>query len=344
MKKFISTTILSLITTICFGMSYNEARQQALFLTDKMAYELNLNEQQFNDCFEINLDYLMGVVTADDVYGPALEYRNADLRHILYDWQWDLFMVADYFLRPLRWLSGAWMFPIYSRYEAARFFFGRPAIYSVYRGGHGRYYYSNGFYVSRRPTYWHGGMRGRDFGPAPHHDHRGYHIGGPVEHRGHIEHRPGGHSSYPQHTGRSGGGPGYHIGTTSHTDHGNRGDYSGNRDRGSYSGSSTHGSGRSTYSGSSTHSSDRGSYGGSSTHSSDRGSYGGSSTHGSDRGSYSGSHSGMRSDYSGGRSSNSSYSHPSSTRSMSGSHSSHSGSSHSSHSGGGRSGNSRGGR
>ena len=44
--------LLGLITALYFGlaslnaMSYEEARDRARFLTDKMAYELNLNDQQ----------------------------------------------------------------------------------------------------------------------------------------------------------------------------------------------------------------------------------------------------------------------------------------------------------
>ena len=48
------------------AMSYEEARDRARFLTDKMAYELNLNDQQYNDAYEINLDYLMNIRTASD--------------------------------------------------------------------------------------------------------------------------------------------------------------------------------------------------------------------------------------------------------------------------------------
>ena len=64
--------LLGLITALCFGlaslnaMSYEEARDRARFLTDKMAYELNLNDQQYNDAYEINLDYLMNIRTASD--------------------------------------------------------------------------------------------------------------------------------------------------------------------------------------------------------------------------------------------------------------------------------------
>ena len=37
------------------AMSYEQARQQALFLTDKMAYELNLTEEQYEAAYEVNL-------------------------------------------------------------------------------------------------------------------------------------------------------------------------------------------------------------------------------------------------------------------------------------------------
>ena len=32
------------------AMSYSQAREQALFLTDKMAYELNLTDDQYEAC------------------------------------------------------------------------------------------------------------------------------------------------------------------------------------------------------------------------------------------------------------------------------------------------------
>ena len=50
------------------AMSYEQARREALFLTDKMAYELNLTQEQYEAAYEINLDYLMGVTGVDNVY------------------------------------------------------------------------------------------------------------------------------------------------------------------------------------------------------------------------------------------------------------------------------------
>lgn len=43
-KLMIILTALFTMTVSANAMSYEQARQQALFLTDKMAYELNLTE------------------------------------------------------------------------------------------------------------------------------------------------------------------------------------------------------------------------------------------------------------------------------------------------------------
>ena len=74
------------------AMSYEQARREALFLTDKMAYELNLTDAQYEAAYEINLDYLMGVTSYNDVFGTYWERRNLDISYILYSWQWDLFL------------------------------------------------------------------------------------------------------------------------------------------------------------------------------------------------------------------------------------------------------------
>ena len=81
MKRIMFLLAAVMSTVFANAMSYSEAREEALYLTDKMAYELNLTEQQYNDAYEINLDYLMGVRTADEVYGSYWRYRNDDLQH-----------------------------------------------------------------------------------------------------------------------------------------------------------------------------------------------------------------------------------------------------------------------
>ena len=161
MKRFIISLILIFATWQgAFAMSYERAREEALYLTDKMAYELNLNDQQYNDAYEINLDYFLALDSEADLYADYLSYRLSDLRHILYDWQYNLLLAADYFIRPVYWRAGGWFFPIYAHYSVGYFYYSYPTVYYNYRGGHGRVHYHTGFYASRRPV-WNGGLRGR---------------------------------------------------------------------------------------------------------------------------------------------------------------------------------------
>ena len=139
MKKFIIALVamFTMTFTTASAMSYEQARQQALFLTDKMAYELNLTDDQYEAAYEVNLDYLMGINTYDDLYGVYWRQRNLDLSYILLDWQYRAFCNATYFYRPLYWDGGYWHFGIYARYPRRDyFFFGRPHFYVSYRGDH----------------------------------------------------------------------------------------------------------------------------------------------------------------------------------------------------------------
>ena len=142
MKKMI-IALVAMLTIAAGGhaMSYEQARNEALFLTDKMAYELNLTDAQYEAAYEINLDYLMGVTSYDDVFSTYWERRNLDLSYILLDWQWQAFCAATYFYRPLYWDGGYWHFAVYARYpHRDYFYFGRPAFYASYRGGHAWHY------------------------------------------------------------------------------------------------------------------------------------------------------------------------------------------------------------
>lgn len=168
MKKFIiaMVALMGTMFTSANAMSYEQARDQALFLTDKMAYELNLDEEQYEAAYEINLDYLMGVNTYDDVYAEYWVRRNADLRIVLLDWQYTAFCAATYFYRPIWWEGGYWHFGIYARYpHRDYFFFGCPHFYHTYRGGHawhhngGRSWYHGRTFVSHS-THNHGNFSG----------------------------------------------------------------------------------------------------------------------------------------------------------------------------------------
>ena len=138
MKKYIFT-LMAMMTMVvsASAMSYSQARERALFLTDKMAYELNLTEEQYDAAYEVNLDYLMSINTYDDLYGVYWSNRNLDLSYILLDWQYRAFCAASYFYRPLYWSAGVWHFAVYSHYPRRNhFYFHRPTVYVSYRGGH----------------------------------------------------------------------------------------------------------------------------------------------------------------------------------------------------------------
>lgn len=160
MKKFILALVamVTMTVTSASAMSYEQARQQALFLTDKMAYELNLTDDQYEAAYETNLDYLMSVNTVDDLYGVYWRQRNLDLSYILLDWQYRSFLNATYFYRPLYWNAGYWHFGIYARYPHRNYyFFGRPHFYTSYCGGHswrmngGRSWYNGRHFGGSRP-------------------------------------------------------------------------------------------------------------------------------------------------------------------------------------------------
>ena len=230
MKKMM-IALLGMLTIAASGkaMSYEQARNEALFLTDKMAYELNLTDEQYEAAYEINLDYLMGVTSYDDVYGDYWERRNRDLSYILYDAQWQAYIAASYFYRPLYWSAGYWHFGIYARYpHRDYFYFGRPAFYATYRGAHAWHLHgTHGYYYNHRHHFrpegrTHFGMLDRwNRGDYTHH-----HGGRPGNHGG----RPGHHGGNPGHhgdnLGHHGGTSGHHGGTIGNhggtsTNHGN---------------------------------------------------------------------------------------------------------------------------
>lgn len=155
MKRFILLiTALVALTFQAKAMSYEQARERALFLTDKMAYELNLTDAQYEAAYEINLDYLMGITDYTDLYGAYWTQRNLDLSYILLDWQYRAYVAASYFYRPIYWDGGYWHFGIYARYpHRDYYYFGCPHFVYVYNGGHS--------WAHNGGRSWY---RGRDFG------------------------------------------------------------------------------------------------------------------------------------------------------------------------------------
>lgn len=295
MKKMM-IALLAMLTIAASGkaMSYEQARNEALFLTDKMAYELNLTDEQYEAAYEINLDYLMGVTSYDDVYGDYWERRNRDLSYILFDAQWQAYIAASYFYRPLYWSAGYWHFGIYARYpHRDYFYFGRPAFYATYRGAHAWHLHgTHGYYYNHRHHFrpagrTHYGMLDRwnrgDFrhhhgGSIGHHGGRPEHHGGILEHHGNTgrdhgtvrgfgtnRHRPdnsgGPRTSSTRTTVNHSNGS---FGTGSHSNS----SFGGSHSSGTFGNSRSSGSFGSSRSGSSSSSASRGGFGGGSRSSS----------------------------------------------------------------------------
>ena len=159
MKKMMTLVMMMTIAISAAAMPYNTARNEALYLSDKMAYELGLTATQYEAVYEINLDYLLNVDTRADVFGFWWEVRNRDLRYVLSTWQYDRFMASEWFYRPVVWGTGGWTFSIYTRYGVGRMFYHRPAVFVTFKGGHshrGGSFYAGHHFDKPNPPKGHG--------------------------------------------------------------------------------------------------------------------------------------------------------------------------------------------
>ena len=150
--------------TVMAGMSTSKVRKETRFLTDKMAYELSLSTQQYNDAYEINYDFIYSVRNimdyvargyewALDDYYEALDIRNDDLRWVLSDAQYRRFLGAEYFYRPIYLTGGKLSFRVYINYpNRSLFYFGVPYHYRTYCGAHYRPHFHHTSYYRGRYT------------------------------------------------------------------------------------------------------------------------------------------------------------------------------------------------
>ncbi len=155
MKKMMTLAVMMTIAISASAMTYTQARNEALFLSDKMAYELGLTAEQYADVYEINFDYFYNVGTWADVNGTNWTRRNMDLRYVLTAYQYDRYMAATYFYRPIGWSGNHFTFHIYSRYvDRNRYYMSHPTSYVTYRGGNNRgktSYYAGRTYRAATP-------------------------------------------------------------------------------------------------------------------------------------------------------------------------------------------------
>lgn len=144
--------VIGIISSV--AMSIERAREEADFLTDKMAYELGLTESQWSDVYEINYDYFRSMNHLGRSYVRESELRDAKLRYVLTSVQWDKYCAINYFLVPVRAGINDWIFSIYEHYKRNLFYYNSRRIVDVYRGGHRKHqdFYQNRYQPRYRQT------------------------------------------------------------------------------------------------------------------------------------------------------------------------------------------------
>lgn len=136
MKKILLTMALMVaIVTSAAAMTFNEAREHAMFLTDKMSYELGLSPTQLNNVYEINLDFVIAAAIRGERLSTCLSRRDTDLKYVLSDYQYHIFKKTSYFNRPMSYSRKVWSFSIYEYYTDKKHMYSkRPNSYKNYKG------------------------------------------------------------------------------------------------------------------------------------------------------------------------------------------------------------------
>jgi hypothetical protein len=137
MKRIMMMMALMLtIVASAKAITYSEARTEALFLTDKMAYELRLSPEQVEAVYEINLDYMLNLDEETDMFGYIWNIRNRDLGMVLSDSQHSQYLASDWFYRPFTMDDDGWTMAVNTRYEEGKYLMEQPDAYLSYKGGH----------------------------------------------------------------------------------------------------------------------------------------------------------------------------------------------------------------
>lgn len=152
-----------------------DIRFNARFLTDRMAYELRLSNRQYDDIFEINYDFFYNVDPyidrmsygdpyALDMYYRYLDERNDDIRWVLSRKRYVRFMSLEHFFLPIYAVNRVCYIRIYNIYpNRTHFYYGCPAHYYSYRGGHCRHHCGGISYykTNYKKTYRHAVYNGK---------------------------------------------------------------------------------------------------------------------------------------------------------------------------------------
>lgn len=153
--KAIKTMIAALVimmgslTANAQCMSITAVRNNARFLTDRMAYTLGISDPfLIDEIYRINYDYIWGVNSyLDDVamgyyyddYISVCSARDIALRTLLGNVVWNRVIGYSYFYRPIVFANRCWHFSVYDydRHGRGHFFLSVPRPYNRgYEGGH----------------------------------------------------------------------------------------------------------------------------------------------------------------------------------------------------------------
>ena len=101
MKKMMTLVMMMTIAISAKAFTYAEARNEAMFLTDKMTRELHLMPAQYDAVYDINFEYLRSVNHHNNAFGRNWEHRNHMLRNVLTARQYDKFIRMEHLYRPM---------------------------------------------------------------------------------------------------------------------------------------------------------------------------------------------------------------------------------------------------
>ncbi len=144
MKKFYIFALLMALTLNASALSKSKSRRYSLYLSDKMAYELDLTSIQYDAVYQINYDYFRSVYTNLDVeyYWPI---RDDNMFYVLDPYQYRVYTYIDYFYNPLSYMGSSWYLDVYSYYPSRSLFY--RDYPTVYRSYHGAYIGNPSYYM-----------------------------------------------------------------------------------------------------------------------------------------------------------------------------------------------------
>ena len=171
------------------AMTVEQSRNEAWFLTDKMAHELRLSSCQWDDVYEVNYDFFRSLSHVSSSITGLERTREQKLMYILTVSQWNEYRRISYFNTPVVASAGSWSLTVYNHYDRNRYFDRNHSIVYSY----------NGTYSNRVDHYYnrHGSSMGNTYANSSHnssnykgasnsgnHNSSGYNMGNNGNHKG----------------------------------------------------------------------------------------------------------------------------------------------------------------